>query len=385
MFAIALFILGLEGFFRITRPEDALMLAMGREDARFHHSLKANSELHLVSSVPGEYDVTARINNFGFRGPDIQIEKKAGQKRILIAGDSFTFGVGARDDETIPAFMQRFLDPTGERIEVINAGIGSYSPLTHYLKFRDDLPKFKLDLIVLMLDFSDLRDDWDMEKNLIYDQRGNMVGANPYYEYGRFQPWNYLRSKSLVCRAFHNKVIRTFLKVRKIGFMEYLRAKLEGKRAKAVIATTGQNTIEFDGRLFMRGKPKADEIRAHFKRTGKYLLMCRDLALQHNAKFLLVMYPYGVYVGPNQWAKGRVFWGFEEGKVDTDYFAYDLVRQFAEENQIYFVNLLNDFLEHKDEELFFPYDGHFKPAANRVASEALIRHPEFQKVLSELQ
>ena len=375
----------LELIFRALYPEDALRLAMGDIDLRYHHSLKPNSDLHLVSSVPGEYDLTARINNFGFRGPDIELGKKPGQLRIFVVGDSFTFGSGARDDETIPALLQKSLDPTGESVQVINVGTGSYSPVTHYLRLRDQVPTFRPDLVLMLLDFSDLRDDWDREKNLLYDRSGNITGSNPYYEYGKFQLWNYLRSKSVFCKYIHNKVVRTVQKIKKLGLREYIRVRLTGGRSKAAIAKQEGDTIEFDGRLFMRGRAKAEEIRTHFKRTGKFIMLSRDVALQNGAQFILVMYPYGTYVGPDQWAEGRKFWGFESGKVDTDLFAFDLVRDFAADNGIPFINLLNDFVAHKDEKLFFDHDGHFTPRGNEVAKDALITDAVFQEALAKIK
>ena len=70
--------------FRITRKDDALKLSMGRIDVRYRHALQPNSEYHLFSSVPGEYDVTAHINNHGFRGPDFESEKFS--RRVLPQG-----------------------------------------------------------------------------------------------------------------------------------------------------------------------------------------------------------------------------------------------------------------------------------------------------------
>ncbi len=380
-----LFLAVLEFVFRLVRREDALKLSMGHPDPKYHHSLTPNSELHLVSFFAGEYDVKAHINNFGFRGADIEIEKKTGQKRMFIVGDSFTFGVGCNDDQTVPYLIQKMINPTGQSVQVINAGRGSYSPITYYLRLRDEIPKFKPDVVVMMLDLSDLRDDWDREKNLIYDKQGDILGSNPYYEYGKFKPWNFLRSKSVLCVYLHNKVVRTFDKLYKLGLREYIRTVIRGEKAKAVIARTKTDTIDFDGRLFMRGATRGDEIKKHFERTGKYILMNRDLARAANAKFILVMYPYGIYVGPEQWGEGRVFWGFEQHKVDTDLFAFDLVQKFSEENGIPFINLLNDFIHHNDQELFFPYDGHFTPLGNQVAARALVNHLIFQEALKQLK
>jgi hypothetical protein len=383
LLSLVLLLLVLEGIFRLARKDDALKLSMGRVDARYHHTFEPGSALHMVSSIPGEFDVTAHINNFGFRGPDMTEEKPEGVTRIFLVGDSYTFGVGAKDDETIPSLLQARLDPGRKMFEVINVGRGSTCPLIYDLRLRDEIPRFKPNLIVMMLDFSDLWEDWHFEKNLRYDAKGEIIALSPYYEYGKFQFWNFLRANSVFASYLHNKVVRTVQQIQKIGLRRYLDAIAQGKKVKAVIATTENETIEFDGKLFLRGRDKEAEIREHFKRTSHYVLKCRDLARQFGAGFILVMYPYGVHVGPDQWREGRVSWGFEKGKTVMDTFSFDLVESFARENGIPSINLLEDLRRHNDQELYFPYDGHFTPAANHVVADALVASPVLRDALGE--
>ncbi|MGH9380188.1 MAG: SGNH/GDSL hydrolase family protein [Thermoanaerobaculia bacterium] len=64
-----------------------------------------------------------RINNLGFRGEDISVEKPSGVRRILCLGDSFTFGEGAREEDTWPERLGRLAGP---ETQVINAGVQGY-------------------------------------------------------------------------------------------------------------------------------------------------------------------------------------------------------------------------------------------------------------------
>ncbi len=381
---LLILLLCVEGIFRFFRKEDALKLSMGRVDTRYHHSFEPYSRLHMVSSPPGEFDVWATINNYGLRGPNFTLEKKAGQKRIFIIGDSYTFGVGAKDDETIPAQLQRLIDPLHDKFQFLNLGRGSTSPLIYYLRLRDEVPKFKPDLVVMLLDFSDLWEDWNFEKNLVLNYDGTIQGLSPYYEYGKFNLWNYLRANSVFASYLHNKVVRTLLQIQKLGFRRYVETLMKGKRAKAVIATTENETIEFDGKLFLRGGDKKEEIERHFKRTAHYILMCRDLVEKSGAEFMLVIYPYGIHVGPKQWSRGRVFWGFKEGQTYTDRFSFDLIEQFAKQNQIPIVNLLDTLRAHAEEPLYFEMDGHFTPHANGIVAKALKDSPVFQAEFAKM-
>ena len=72
---------------------------------------------------PGE-EVVWSSNSWGFRGPEFTVGKPPGVIRIVALGASATGGVGVRDAETWPAFLQaelRRLFPD-QAIEVINAG-----------------------------------------------------------------------------------------------------------------------------------------------------------------------------------------------------------------------------------------------------------------------
>ena len=84
VFIFVVFLFLLEGVFRFFRKEDALRLSMGRVDAKYHHTFEPNSDLHIFSSIPGEFDGMVHVNNYGFRGPDMSEQKKPGTKRKRI-------------------------------------------------------------------------------------------------------------------------------------------------------------------------------------------------------------------------------------------------------------------------------------------------------------
>ena len=363
-----------------------LKITTGNEDSRAEHLFKPGSSHRLKSSKKDEFDVFVRINNYGYRGKDLELQKQKGTLRIFAVGDSFTYGVGAEENQTIPFIIEQNLHNQGLPIEVVNAGIGHASPLSYYLKLRDIHLKFKPDLVILLLDFSDLRDDWRTEKNLVYGKNGKILYVDPYTNEGKKDLWKLARANSVFCAYIHNKIIRTFGKMKTLGLRNYIKAALQGKRAKAVIANlkneeAGSDTIEYDQYLFIRGRDKLPQINKHWKRTAKYLLMIRELLKENNVGFILVTYPYGVQVSPQQWPEGRIYWGFEEGKTYTDRYAFELIENFAAENNIAHINTLDDFLKNKDSKLFFDLDGHLTPEGNKVAADSITRNEAFKKIL----
>ncbi len=71
---------------------------------------------------PGGYDFTYSNNSLGFRGSrEVSLEKQAAV-RVLLLGDSFTYGLGVDDDQTFAAELERELGERYLPAEVINAG-----------------------------------------------------------------------------------------------------------------------------------------------------------------------------------------------------------------------------------------------------------------------
>ena len=380
-FIVIILFLALEFLFRFYRGKDLkLGLTMGRPVKKYSHDFEPNKEFRLKSSKKYEFDVMVRINNFGFRGKDIKLEKDPGTVRILMIGDSFTFGVGAENDETIPYLFEQNLKRRGINAEVINAGVGHSSPILYYLKLRDFYLKFKPDVAILLFDFSDLRDDWNTERQAIYSKDGELLYTDPTMVHGKKDWWGVIRRNSEVCKYIHNKVIRTARKIEVLGLKNYIKVKLQGKRAKAVIVNSLEagrkiDTIEYDGYLLMRGREKKDDIERHWKLTAKYLLKVRDTLAEHGIDFALVMYPYGIHVGPDEWGEGRVYWGFEPNKIYTDRYSFDIIERFAQKNNVYCINTLDDFLKNKrpGEMLFFHLDGYLTPAGNGIVADSLAK------------
>ena len=94
-----------------------------------------------------------RINDLGYRGADFPREKPAGELRVLAVGDSFTYGDFVDDDETLPRRLEMGLRLRCEApVQVINAGIGGTTLVTHTAMVKRALP---LDPDVVLLTFSE--------------------------------------------------------------------------------------------------------------------------------------------------------------------------------------------------------------------------------------
>lgn len=124
--------------------------------------------------LPG--DKILNTNSTGQRGTrDFAFEKTPGVPRIVVLGDSFTFGEEASDDETYCALLAR----ARPQIDVINLGVHGYAHDQMLIHLRETGVRFHPD--VVLLGFVQV----DMDRNLL-DFRDF---AKPRFEceYGRLR------------------------------------------------------------------------------------------------------------------------------------------------------------------------------------------------------
>lgn len=137
------------------------ILILQRESIRishpyFHHSLKPNYEYYAKW---GDLEYNLVTNSLGFKdGTKRNIGQKSNLKeRIVIIGDSFTEGLGFEHQRTFSGIIQ---DHLKDSVEVLNAGLTSYSPKLYYLKVSYLLNKgFHFEKLLVMLDMSDIQDE----------------------------------------------------------------------------------------------------------------------------------------------------------------------------------------------------------------------------------
>jgi hypothetical protein len=134
--------------------------ALGERSPVFHHTLKANAAFryqrwgHLRHSVS--------TNSLGFRDRTVRrVPLASNRYRVVFIGDSFTYGVGLPYEKTFVCLLEEELAKKG--IEVLNAGVVSYSPAIYWKKTEVLLTDvgLRFDHLVVCLDISDIQDEAD--------------------------------------------------------------------------------------------------------------------------------------------------------------------------------------------------------------------------------
>jgi len=85
------------------------------------------------------------INRLGYRGREVAAARTPGRPRVVMLGDSITFGYGVRDGETFSAVMESLAPP----LEVVNLGVQGYGTDQELLKLEREGFAYAPDVVVL--------------------------------------------------------------------------------------------------------------------------------------------------------------------------------------------------------------------------------------------
>ena len=87
-------------------------------------------------------------NSLGYRSPEFDLQKPADTIRIVCFGDSSTFGIGARMEDSWPALLEEYLNARGEqRFQVINAGVPGYTSHQGLHHLRQEVDRLQPDIV----------------------------------------------------------------------------------------------------------------------------------------------------------------------------------------------------------------------------------------------
>jgi hypothetical protein len=108
-----------------------------------------------VEKVTSELSFQVETNSDGLRDREIG-PKQHGVRRVLVLGDSYTWGDGVNLDETYVKQLEKLLNARCGRArspmyEVINAGVPEWGPAQMWLYLKDYGVRFQPDLVLLGL------------------------------------------------------------------------------------------------------------------------------------------------------------------------------------------------------------------------------------------
>ena len=99
-----------------------------------------------------QFDTSVVINQHGLRDHDYPEQRVDGMERVLVLGDSFTWGFGVEQQQIFTEVIEK----SEQGLEVINAGVSGYSPDQELIWLREQGMRFQPDLVLLVLSGNDV-------------------------------------------------------------------------------------------------------------------------------------------------------------------------------------------------------------------------------------
>ena len=126
-----------------------------------HFQFRPNTQFYLRydSNPRGYFDAASglpyRINEHGFRGPGFSADKPDGVFRVMLLGDSFTFGEGVRFEDTFAVALERRLRVGLPEVEVLNLGVSSWNTQDELRYLSRAGHRFDPDLVLVVFVLND--------------------------------------------------------------------------------------------------------------------------------------------------------------------------------------------------------------------------------------
>lgn len=157
--------LAAEGLARVAFPEWAPRSARLTNFSQYDQRLG----WRYVPGVSGRFasygfDTVVEINSKGFRGPERDYARNAGVRRVLVMGDSLTWGYGVDFEGTFTARLEKLVP----NLEVVNLGVSGYSTDQELLLYQDEGRKYAADVVIVLVVKNDFGGNTRTVESIIY-------------------------------------------------------------------------------------------------------------------------------------------------------------------------------------------------------------------------
>ncbi len=194
---------------------------------------QAKPVLHQISNLPGlSYELIPgaiaengffKINSHGIRDREYSIPKPKNVFRIIILGDSVTFGTEYPIEQTYAKILEQKLNSnpnSSVKYEVLNAGVCAYNAIQKFILLKNRLLDYKPDLVI----FQFINDDYYRNAVVLPGEANHeshiLINMGEYFSlnFPNIMPFNnkidrFLKKHSATYRLI-NKSIYDFMSIR---------------------------------------------------------------------------------------------------------------------------------------------------------------------------
>jgi lysophospholipase L1-like esterase len=315
-------------------------LSFGIRSWTVHHALR-----------PGYSSPNIHTNSFGLRSPEVAVPKPAGTIRILLLGDSFTFGLRVNDSQVFARRLEeRLRNSYGfSSVEVVNAGVLSYCPLLEYLQYRDQLHILEPDLAVLNFDMSDVQDHMAYSRDSVWSSDGLPL---------------FVTEPSLRKSASAMPGLLSF---------EWVARRISAVRDRAESTLQGVPFVR-DVDRYLWTLDNGPDMDSEAQKAMAPIADLANLLHHHDIPLVLATYPQPWQVAADATPLPPIREQYRIGMntVHLNDRPFKKLEKFATDHQIPFVNATAAFrTDRKPASLFLADDFHFNPRGHEVYAEVL--------------
>ncbi len=312
--------------------------------------LKPNSSSVFYAE---EFETNISISPQGLRDRVYPVAR-SNKARIAFVGDSFAWGAGVEENETIPKILETEL---GGGIEVLNFGVYGYGT-DQELLYLDRVLEFEPDLVILQIFSNDFADIWPNARHQ----------NKPFY---RIAANGSLLLRNVPVPRLEKSQPSAILEVgggiaRFLSLHSHLWAMSKKAVKNAYFYLNSGNGGYWFSELSVKNSPKLAAKLALEKRLVAEFQAKLKL---NKTKMLLVYLPLKEYASQAAFEEALNFYGLDFEKYDRNFLGGQL-SELAKENEIPFVDLGDEF-ENRTSEYYFKYDAHTTYAGNKVAARAI--------------
>jgi lysophospholipase L1-like esterase len=340
---ILLCAIGLEVFIRVWDPPIAIpgMYQIHRPSPVF------GWELVPGASGFGRAGTYIHINADGFRDLDYPLEKKVTVFRIMVIGDSFTFGQGVNLEDTYSKQLERRLNDMGKTSEVISCGVIGYGMWQYLETLERKVIPYKPDLVILGLFIDDIPSSVSPHRDL-----QNWPGTNPFVKDA-----SGLMSRSYLWNFLKNSITFVETKYRYLRGHNYLKGIEKRKEA------TGPAHPESTWYPVMYGKLPKDIYSDFAETLHTFMRICKTA----NIQVLVVLIPDAAQM-------------HEPERQEVNLF----VAQTCKDIGVPFVDVTKRFEKEEDPRTLylFPLDAHTSPKGHRLIADSIFEQLQERKLLT---
>ena len=343
-----------EGLFRLLYPESLYMgmpnIVQADPDVGYH--LKAGLDFTFIDEGN---QVRVKTTPRFLRDRPRDYQKHPQTRRIIMLGDSFTYGVGVNMEETFSAVLEELFRKNDRKVEVINGGVPGYSTSQAYRWLKKELIKYEPDVVILNFYINDFVENL---QPLSTDGQGNLLVQT--------------RETSQHPSALKDMYMRVRESFRLINYIIMQLKRSPGLRRLAV--RLGYLDVAYYPEYSVLFKHLAPQAQKMVENSCEIIRELHAYSGSHNFRLVGTFHPPNYLVQDESWQDLIGQYNIDPADVDRSLIV-ERLRQCYQKIGVPYIDLVGPLTafqrRHPDLYLFNQHGGHPAPRSHRMVAELM--------------